>query len=593
MKLVPDTSAIIAGIVEDVIGEKGIKEVIIPEFVISELQAQASRGKETGFAGLENIKRLRQLEREGRIAIETKGRRQTLEEIKLARSGRIDALIIDVAKEEGALFLTSDLVQKMVAEAEGLEVIYVEPYSRKAESTIDRFLTEGTMSIHLKENAVPMAKRGRPGRMALVKLREEPMTREEMERIINEIHEMARYEDGFMEFSEYGATVYQIGDRRISIARPPFSDGLEVTVVRPIAKVSLEDYSLADALKKRLEERAEGILIAGPPGSGKSTFAAALAEFYEAKGKIVKTMESPRDLQVKDEITQYKPLAGSFEKTADILLLVRPDYTVYDEIRKTADFRIFSDLRMAGIGMIGVVHATEAINAIQRFIGRIELGLIPHIIDTVIFIKAGRIEKVLTLNFVVRPPTGMDEEDLARPLIEVRDFENGRLMYEIYTFGEENVVIPVQEERKSGIYELAREKIREAVKRFDRSAEVEILSDSKVRIRVDNRAMPKIIGKGGKTIQMLEERLGISIDIEPKVATAKQEVDFEADESGKSIVMFFDTSLIGRTVSIYEGDEFLLSATIGKDGKVRVSKKSPMGRKILSGLVKGTIKCFV
>ena len=66
----------------------------------------------------------------------------------------------------------------------------------------------------------------------------------------------------------------------------------------------------------------------------------------------------------------------------DILLLSRPDYTIFDEMRNTEDFRLFADLRLSGVGMLGVMHATKSIDAIQRFIGRIELGVIPHIIDT-------------------------------------------------------------------------------------------------------------------------------------------------------------------------------------------------------------------
>ena len=84
-------------------------------------------------------------------------------------------------------------------------------------------------------------------------------------------------------------------------------------------------------------------------------------------------MESPRDLQVPAEITQYSPLNGRMEDTADLLLLVRPDYTIYDEVRKTGDFLIFADMRLAGVGMIGVVHATRAVDAIQRLIGRVNL----------------------------------------------------------------------------------------------------------------------------------------------------------------------------------------------------------------------------
>jgi len=37
----------------------------------------------------------------------------------------------------------------------------------------------------------------------------------------------------------------------------------------------------------------------------------------------------------------------------------------------------------------------------------------------------------------------MVERDLARPVVEVRDFMNEKLEYEIYTFGEQTIVMPV------------------------------------------------------------------------------------------------------------------------------------------------------
>ena len=194
---------------------------------------------------------------------------------------------------------------------------------------------------------------------------------------------------------------------------------------------------------KRLTDKAEGILISGPPGSGKSTLASGMANYYYSKKKIVKTFESPRDLQVDEGITQYTKLDGSFENSADILLLVRPDYTIFDEVRRRQDFHIFSDLRLAGVGMVGVLHANSPIDAIQRFIGKIELGTIPSVIDTVVFVKDGQISKVYGLSLKVKVPSGMFERDLARPVIEIQDFETSRLEYEIYTFGEENVIIPV------------------------------------------------------------------------------------------------------------------------------------------------------
>ena len=121
---------------------------------------------------------------------------------------------------------------------------------------------------------------------------------------------------------------------------------------------------------------------------------------------VVKTLESPRDLQVPPEITQYGPLEGSMEASADILLLVRPDYTIYDEVRKTRDFQVFADMRLAGVGMIGVVHANKPIDALQRLLGRVDMGMIPQVVDTVVFIEKGEVTKVLDVEFVVKVPIG-------------------------------------------------------------------------------------------------------------------------------------------------------------------------------------------
>lgn len=70
-----------------------------------------------------------------------------------------------------------------------------------------------------------------------------------------------------------------------------------------------------------------------------------------------------------------------------------------------------------------------------------ELGIIPQVIDTVIFIKAGQIEEVLLLDLLVKVPHGMMSEDLARPVIQVSSMLTKKVMYEIYSFGEQIVVM--------------------------------------------------------------------------------------------------------------------------------------------------------
>jgi ATPase len=595
-KIVPDTSILISGILTDLIakGELSDIEIIIPEFVVEELRAQASQGREIGFKGLEEMKKLRAIDGE-KIQIIKRGRRQTYEEIQLSRYGRIDALIMDVAREENAVIYTADYVQAMVAEAEGIRTRYFKSYEKKLKIKIEEMLTPDTMSLHLKEGTIPLAKRGRPGNVTLVKIGEEKFTADQLEEMIKEVMDAARYEqDAFIEVAGHTASVIQLGDKRIAIARPPFSDGIEITVVRPIVKLRLEDYNLSEKLKDRLRKNAEGILIAGPPGSGKSTFAAGMAEFFESQGKIVKTMESPRDLQVKPEITQYAKLKGSFENTADMLLLVRPDYTIFDEVRKTEEFMVFSDMRLAGIGMIGVVHASDPVDAVQRFIGRVELGIIPHIMDTIIYIKGGKIEKVYMLSLIVRTPTGMTEADLARPLVEVKNFETGVLEYEIYTYGDENVIIPISSDsgRTSALQELAKRQILQEVRKLDRSATVDIINENKIAVKVDNDAIARVIGKQGKTVKELEDKLGVSIDVVPKVSTLGKKISFDIEERGAYIVFNFEVKP-GNIANFYIGERYLFSATVGKSGNIRVAKDGDIGQQVLKAIVRNDLHVFV
>ena len=446
--VVPDTSVIIDGRMTEIIKEKSIKgiRIIIHKATVGELEHQANTGKEIGFSGLAEIKDLREIAKKGDIELEFGGERSTELMVRAAKLGEIDATIRDLAKQLSAMLVTSDKVQSEVARAEGINVIYLEPRKFIRELSFKKYLTPDTVSLHFKEDTRPLAKRGKPGEIKLVVLSEERTAKDSLEDMVKEIVDTARSDSkSYFESDSKGAAVIQLREYRIAIARPPFSDGIEVTIVRPIVKASLEDYVLSDKLKQRLLERAEGVVICGSPGSGKSTFAAAMAEMFMKRNKVVKTLESPRDLQVPDEVTQYAALDGSFEKTGDILLLVRPDYSIYDEMRKTTDFKVFSDLRLSGIGMVGVVHATRPIESIQRFLGRVDLGMIPQIVDTVIFIKEGKIKKVLELRMRVKIPHGMRDRDLARPVVQVSDFETGKIEWELYKFGDETVSMQVDE----------------------------------------------------------------------------------------------------------------------------------------------------
>ena len=583
-RFVPDTSVIIDGLVSELIQKYKDAEIIIHEAVLAELQHQASLGKSTGFLGLDELAKLRTM----KIALRYSGKRPSAAEIKYASWGEIDAIIKDLAYDEDATLITADNVQKKVAEAKGIKVLYIKPKFKDKKIKLESFFDETTMSVHLKEEVLPIAKKGKPGAWNFVELREKLLTQDEIKDISSEIiEETKRRKDGYIEIEREGSTIVQLGLFRIVITRPPFSDGWEITAVRPVKKLGLNDYGLSEKLKVRIKEQAEGILIAGAPGQGKSTFASALAEYYASKKKIVKTIEAPRDLVLGPEVTQYAISHGDAQEIHDILLLSRPDYTIFDEMRNTRDFNLFSDLRLAGIGLAGVVHATNPIDAVQRFLGRTELGVIPHIIDTIIFITKGGVGKVLSLEMTVKVPSGMFEADLARPIVVVNDFETGKPEFEIYSYGEETVVVPVSDTKTvDPLKELAARKMEEELG----DVKVRILSANKAELYVPESKIARIIGKQGSNIEMLEKKYGLSLDVkslnelqEEKKGTIK----YNIKESGKFVVFMLDTKFAGENVDVYVDDHLVFSSKVNNQAELKVNKKNKVGQEIVRSLDKG------
>ena len=588
--LVADTSVIINGNLAEQIESGSIRdfEIIIPQAVFDELQSQASNRKEQGFIGLEQIQKLNRLSENYGLKIILKGSHPAIDDIKFAASGRIDALIIDIAKQNDATLYTSDNVQHLVAQAEDVQTVFLKPKIIREELEFLKFFDSTTMSIHLKENQFPLAKRGKPGEFLLTKIGEDLLTLDYLKMISSQILSATNITDSStIEISKTGASVIQHDDYRIAITYPPFSESYEITIVHPTVKLSLSDYTISEPLMERLTARAEGIVISGSPGSGKSTLASGLANFYHDQGKIVKTFESPRDLQVNAGITQYSKLDGSFDNTADILLLVRPDYTIFDEVRRREDFTTFSDLRLTGVGMVGVIHANSPLDAIQRFIGKIELGIIPNVLDTVVFVNDGDIEKVYDLELKVKVPTGMTESDLARPVIEIRNFENNVLEHEIYTFGEENVIVPVTKHGETvGIQKLAEDKIKDYFQKYDSNVQVDILSENRVKVSVHEDCIASIIGRGGTNINEIEKFLKVHIDVVAKdsesLSLGSDDLPFSFSESKTTLLLTVNREYTSMYTDIYVNNKFFASVRIGKKGQIKIPKRSDIGRNLLN-----------
>ncbi|MBT5121846.1 MAG: Flp pilus assembly complex ATPase component TadA [Euryarchaeota archaeon] len=384
---------------------------------------------------------------------------------------------------------------------------------------LEDLLMEDVHTVFIKADCPPRVKRGSIGQLRLVDVegaddgKWDTLRMESLqEELVGLIDEHRHRSDCFLEIDRKGCQVIQLGDLRISCAWPPFADAREITIVRPVAKLSLGDYELDQRLIDRLADHHRGVFICGRPGSGKTTLAQAIAEYLDTDvGAMVKTMEAPRDLQLADRITQYAPLEGDLEKTAEIIFLVRPDFVIFDEVRRARDFEIFADVRLAGVGLLGVTHANSALEAIQRLIGKVELGLVSQVLDTIIHVEAGQIEQVMELRMTVKAPTGMQEE-LARPVIEVVEFPSGKITHEMFAFGSEIAVVPV-EGRKQGALSpmktLARDQLVHIIQQWvGVQCQVQFKGESSATIYAPQNMISTLIGKGGENIRQLQDELG-------------------------------------------------------------------------------------
>jgi len=590
---VVDTSVIIEKEVSKLIKNNKIQgKIIIPRAVLAELEHQANTGQEIGFIGLDELQDLQILVKEGKIELQFIGDRPNLYHIAYAKSGgEIDSLIRDIAYNEGAILITADKVQSYSAKAVGLTVLFIANKEQKEGLQIEKYFDQDTMSVHLKERCIPRGKKGKPGEWKLVEIGKEKLTNQKVQELAKEIVEKSRIEpNAFIEISRPSSTIVQYKDYRIIITKPPVSDGLEITAVKPIKILKIEDYDIPDKINERIKSRARGVIIAGETGSGKSTFAQALAEYYNANNFITKTVESPRDLILSEPITQYSKNLATSEEIHDILFLARPDYIIFDEMRDTPDFRLFTDLRLGGSNVLGVLHAATPIDAIQRFIGRLEVGMIPSVLDTILFIEKGNVTQIFTVQMIVKVPSGMTEADLARPVIEVLDFLNDKLMFEIYSYGEETVVIPVA---KTSTYDpakqIAAKQIENQMRKYVDKVKVIVTAPNRAEVYVPEDSIARLIGKQGSNIEKIENEIGIGITIKPLEESHgdNESIDFKVEENKKAVIFRVSPRYSGSEAEVFIDSHFMFTAVISKKGDLKVHKKSKLGKVLIEDLDAG------
>ena len=396
-----DTSAILFSRIEAFIAEniEKISEIIIPEYVLSEMENQANTGRAIGIEGLERLKKIRTFANSKKIDIKIIGRRPTLEEIQLSKKGRIDALIKDLAKKEKAVLITCDFVQYKSAEALGIKCIHID--QRKEKLFFEGYIDSTTMAIHLKEGQNPIIKRGTIKNPKLYVDSNTKLTKTKIEEIKKEIITAIRNdESAFFLINQNNVIVVKYKNMRISMFSRPFSKEEEITVVMHAKQPTLRQYHIEKEILENIEDEDTSILICGKKQSGKTTFAQAIALHFNEKKKIVRTIEKLRDMNLPDEISQYSFFKGNAESSAEFTLLSNSDIAIIDSVANKDDFNAYMRLTDSGIKAVCVLDAKNIKEAMDKLSEFIEPKRISSVVKIIVYMNEGEVDRIFNVHFV-------------------------------------------------------------------------------------------------------------------------------------------------------------------------------------------------
>jgi predicted PilT family ATPase len=96
-----------------------------------------------------------------------------------------------------------------------------------------------------------------------------------------------------------------------------------------------------------------------------------------------------------------------------------------------------------------------------------------------------------------------------------------------------------------------------------------------------------LIGREGKTIRMLEESLGISLEVKEHERESRgpdkprgREIPFGVGGNNRRIEFTFDSSLTGEDVDVYVDGAFIASMEVGKKG-ISIQRENKLGRLLM------------
>jgi ATPase len=112
-------------------------------------------------------------------------------------------------------------------------------------------------------------------------------------------------------------------------------------------------------------------------------------------------------------------------------------------------------------------------------------------------------------------------------------------------------------------------------------------------VYIDDKDVPAAIGKGGKNVSAIVNKLGIGIDIKPRSEFERQQAQPQKSEeeynlgggiriqTDKKQLTIIAPSESGKIVDVFAGKEYLFTATVNEQGEIHLAKNSSIAQEML------------
>jgi ATPase len=114
-------------------------------------------------------------------------------------------------------------------------------------------------------------------------------------------------------------------------------------------------------------------------------------------------------------------------------------------------------------------------------------------------------------------------------------------------------------------------------------------------VYIDDKDVPAAIGKGGKNISAIVNKIGIGIDIKPRSEFDRQQMQNQPQKTeeemnlGGGVKIQTDKKQLtiiapehsGKIVDVFAGKEYLFTATVNDSGEIHLARNSSIAQEMI------------